>query len=289
MILGTFVSPDPSLEAISDLATHLGVKINSGYRALPNAQEFKGRNRFFDLIADRSSTIELDCEDQCSAKYYFDLVQTLRDLNGEFGRVVEVGVYMGGASSVIAGCIEHFHFDLDLIDTHLPHLLFAYERIRRLYPESIGRVRLFHGDLPSYVRHVLDERSDKYVIHHDGSHNFEQVVRDMASLSFIQQRLCAIIAQDTHLRGAVKYMSFVDMAMYAVFGLDLKYAPIGTAYAAHDSRTDPNQYEGNYFMPDAPEGFVLPMAVNRFQYPHPTMDMDQFLPPKVILPLAVAA
>lgn len=280
MTFGTFVSPDASLEPLSDPAANLEVTIYSGYRGLKNAQEFQGRNRIFDSIIERSDIVDLNCEDQCSAKYYFDLVQTLRDLNGEFDRVVEVGVYLGGASSVISGCIDNFDFDLDLVDIYLPHLHFAYERIRRLYPESIGRVRLFHGDLPSYVRHVLDERDGKYLIHHDGAHDFEQVVRDMASLSFIQERLCAVVAQDTHLRGAAKYMNFVDMAMYAVFGLDLQYAPIGTAYAAYDSRTDPNQYQGNYFMPDTPEGFVLPMNVNRFRYPHPAMSIDQFLPPK---------
>ncbi len=109
---------------------------------------------------------------------------------------------MGGSSNVLAGCIPSFNFDLDMEDVHIPYLNFSYERIRGLYPDCTSRIRLFHGDLRSYVRAVLNEdECGKYVVHHDGSHEFNDVVRDMASLSFIKKRLCAIIAQDTHLRG----------------------------------------------------------------------------------------
>ena len=289
MTVGAFVSPDKALQNVADPAKFLGLEIFSGYRAMDGADQFRGQNRVFDSIAERSKTIQLNFEDQCSLKYYFDLVRSLRDLRGEYDRVIEVGVFLGGSSSVISGCIEPFDFDLDLIDIHLPYLHFAYERIRRLYPDSIGRVRLFHGDLPSYVRHNLDEDAGKYIIHHDGDHNFDQVVRDMGSLSFIKERICAIIAQDTHLRGATKYMNFVDLAMFAVFGLDLKYAPIGTTYGGHDTRTAPNSYQGNYFMPDASEGFVVPMNVNEFKYPHPAMSMEEFLPAKITPQLADAA
>jgi hypothetical protein len=47
-----------------------------------------------------------------------------------------------------------FDFDLDLIDLSAAYLQFTYARIRRLYPEAAARVRLFHGNLPSYVKHV---------------------------------------------------------------------------------------------------------------------------------------
>jgi hypothetical protein len=72
-------------------------------------------------------------------------------------------------------------------------------------------------------------------------------------------------------------MNFVDMALYAVFGTDLKYAPIGATYEIGDLVTRPNKFQGNYFRAGAPEGMFVPLAANRFQYPHPEMDLDYFL------------
>jgi hypothetical protein len=279
MTFGTFIDPDTDLETLEDPNEKLSIPIYSGFRAVGQAHAFTGRNRIFDRIWNRWNATPLTCEDQCSGKYYFDLVSTLRDFNGEFGRLVEVGVYMGGASSIFGGCIAPFDFDLDLVDIEPRFLHYAYERIRRTFPESVDRVRLFHGDLPSYVNAVmLREPPVGTVVHHDGAHDFNQVVKDMASLYYAREQLFAVIAQDTHLRGTVDNMNFVDMALYAVFGHDLNYAPIGAAYPQQSGLTNPNIYQGNYFRPDAPEGFVLPMSVNRFDYPHPSLTIDQFLP-----------
>jgi hypothetical protein len=207
----------------------------------------------------------------------------LRDFNGEFERVVEVGVFMGGSSTFLAGCMQPFAFDLDMVDISIPYLQFAYERVRRMYPEEARRIRLFHGDVPSYVRQVMmNEASRRTILHHDGAHRFDQVVKDMASLSFVRSSLTAIIVQDTHLRGTINHMNFVDLALYAVFGTDLKFAPIGITYDANSPLTAPNQYQGNYFMPDAPEGLVLPMALNEFRYPHPDLSINDFLPQEAV-------
>ncbi len=288
MSFGTFIQPEIEDRDAEDLAAKLQIQIYSGYKAGGDVRKLVGQNRVFDQIASKVRELDLAYEDQCSAKYYFDLVRTLRDLNGEYDRVVEVGVFMGGSSSFLAGCIEPFDFDLDMIDVSANYLRFAYERVRRMYPEAAKRIRLFHGDLPSYVRAVmLEEEGRKSIVHHDGAHDFEQVVKDMASLYYVRDRIHSVIAQDTHLRGTIKYMNFVDMALYAVFGTELSYAPIGTAYGAHDSRTQPNQYQGNYFMPDVPEGVVIPMAANRFHYPHPALSIDDFLP--VLTPDVAAA
>jgi hypothetical protein len=274
-----FIEPDRELETAEDPAAKLGVPIFSGYKALADSAEFADQNRIYDRILARQLRLDLKYEDQCSAQYYFDLVRTLRDFNGQFDRVVEVGVYLGGASSVLAGCIQPFDFDLDMVDIGANYLRFAYERVRRLFPEAAGRIRLFHGDLPSYVRQVmLKEPHHACVVHHDGAHDFNQVVKDMASLYYARESLFAVIAQDTHLRGKVKSMNFVDLALMAVFGQDLKCATIGASYEERDSRTAPNQYQGNYFMPNMPEGLVLPMAANRFHYPHPDLPIDDFLP-----------
>lgn len=75
-------------------------------------------------------------EDQCSAKYYADLFQILRNFNGEFNRVVEVGICMGDASVMLAGCAEAFDFDIDMVDINADFLRFSYERLRRAFPES---------------------------------------------------------------------------------------------------------------------------------------------------------
>ena len=249
-----------------------------------------GQNRIFDGIADRIQQLDLSYEDQCSAQYYYDIVRTLRDLNGQFDRLVEVGVFMGGSSAYFAGCIDHFDFDLDMVDINAGFLRFAYERIRRMYPETTGRIRLFHGDLPAYVRHVmLEEQTSTSIIHHDGAHDFNQVVKDMSALSFVRTQILAIIAQDTHLRGTIHHMNFVDMALMAVFGTDLKCASIGAVYGGDTEMTRPNRYQGNYFMAGVAEGVVLPLAVNQFQYPHPALSIDDFLPPSRVSPAPLGA
>jgi len=281
MTFSGFIEPDRTLEALDDPAAKLGIQIYSGYRAVGAAGFLGGQNRIFDRIVTKLQQLNLKYEDQCTGQYYFDLVRTLRDLNGGYDRVAEVGVFMGGSSTFLAGCMEPFEFDLDMIDIHARFLQFAYERVRRLYPEHAARVRLFHGDLPSYVRHVMmKEEGHGYIVHHDGAHDFNQVVKDMASLYYVRESLVAIIAQDTHLRGPIRHMNFVDLALYAVFGTDLKYAAIGASFGANTALTEPNQYEGNYFMPDTPEGLVLPMSANEFRYPHPALSIDDFLPPE---------
>jgi hypothetical protein len=281
MAFSRFIEPDRELEALDDPAAQLGIPVGSGYKAALHSSDLIGQNKIYDRILSKQQQLDLKYEDQCSARYYFDLVWTLRDFNGQFDRVAEVGAYMGGSSSFLAGCMEPFDFDLDMIDINADLLRFAYERVRRLYPEAAKRIRLFHGDLPAYVRRVMmKEPGHSYIVHHDGPHDFNRVVKDMASLYYVRESLFAVIAQDTHLRGTVEYMNFVDLALYAVFGADLKYAPIGAVYSELNPLTEPNQFQGNYFMPDAPEGLVLPMAANQFRYPHPKLSMDDFLPPE---------
>lgn len=183
---------------------------------------------------------------------------------------------MGGASSVIAGCAERFDFDIDLVDISAEFLQFSHERIRRAFPGAAGRVRLFHGDVPSYVKQVmLEESGGRSLLHHDGAHDFNQVVTDLTALSFVRANLHSIIAQDTHLRDDLEHMNFVDLALKAVFGSDFNYMPIGKIYDPGDREmTSPNRFQGNYFLPGVPEGMVLPLHANRFHYPHPSMGFD---------------
>lgn len=275
--MGQFIQPDPSLETSDAPHEALNLPIYSGYQAITGADPFLGRFKIFDEIIERVRGFDVPYEDQCSIDYYFDIVRTLRDINGEYGRVVEVGVFMGGASVMLAGCSGKFDFDLDLVDINEGFLRFSYERIRRTFPEAAGRVRLFHGDVADYVREVLlpEESSPRTLVHHDGAHDFNQVVRDLSALSFVREKIHSIIAQDTHLRGNLNEMNFVDMALSAVFGTGLTFVPIGKIYDAHDSRTNPNKYQGNYFRPGIAEGMVVPMGANAFHYPHPTAEFEE--------------
>lgn len=274
MVAGTFIEPDLSLAASADPNAQLGIPVahNHNYRF---QSQLAGNNHIFDSIIDRMGAVDYPFDDQCTLKYYYDLVRTLRDFAGEFGRVVEVGTYMGGSSSFIAGCIDKFDFDLDLVDINENRLRSSYERVRRTFPEAIGRVRIFHGDLPAYVARVLSkEDSGNVIVHHDGSHKFNQIVKDLGSLYFIREKLLAVIAQDTNLRGKIDEDIFVDLAIYAVFGVDVNFAPIGTACHPIEARAQPNSETGLYFLPEGPEGIVIPMAVNSFHYPHQNMLMS---------------
>lgn len=274
---GRFIQPDPSLATCRAPHERIGIPIHSGYQALSEVDAFRGRSRIFDTVSDRLATVEMPYEDQCSIDYYFDLLRVLRDLNGEYDRVIEVGVYMGGASALIAGCAERFDFDIDLVDIRANNLRFSYERIRRAFPEAAKRVRLFHGDVPTYVREVmLRESGGKALLHHDGAHDFNQVVTDLTALSFVRNTIHSIIAQDTHLRGSLDQMNFVDLALQAVFGSDVNYMPIGRVYdPSNRLMTSPNQFQGNYFLPNVAEGMVVPLHANRFFYPHVSMTFDQ--------------
>lgn len=276
---GCFIEPDGSLEAMEDPNVLLKIPTYSGYQALRQVQPFLKKNRIFDHIAHQISQVRIPYEDQCSAKYYFDLIHRLRDMSGEYGRVVEVGCYMGGSATIIAGCIERFDFDFDIVDISAENLLFTYERIRRTFPEAIHRVRLFLGTLPQYVAAILHElNNDPIIIHHDGAHDFMQVTKDLSSLYYLGRRFHGLIIQDTHLRGRINECNFVDMAVYAVFGTDVEYIPLGTAYGEEDTAVvNPNQYQGNYFVPGVPEGIVVPMHCNSFKYPHPALTLESFL------------
>ena len=74
------------------------------------------------------------------------------------------------------------------------------------------------------------------------------------------------------------YAFHFDAALYAVFGPDFQFAPIGAEYDAGNTlMMTPNVYGGQYFLPDRPEGMVVPMDSNTFHYPHVSMTIDEFL------------
>ncbi|WP_298333417.1 class I SAM-dependent methyltransferase [uncultured Erythrobacter sp.] len=288
--MGQFITPNQDIETSETPHEALNLPIYSGYKSAPHADQFVGQFRIFDAIVEQASSFDVPYEDQCSIDYYFDIIRTLRDLNGEYDRVVEVGVFMGGASVMLAGCSGRFDFDLDLIDIDAGYLQFSYERVRRTFPEATGRVRLYQGEVADYVRDVMlpDNSGDRSIIHHDGAHDFNQVVRDLSALSFVREKLHSIIAQDTHLRGNLDHMNFVDMALCAVFGTALTFVPIGKVYGEHDSCTHPNRYQGNYFRPGIAEGMVVPMGANAFQFPHSSAKFEEMFAAQGTKPMALS-
>ncbi|MCP9980006.1 class I SAM-dependent methyltransferase [Actinomadura madurae] len=220
-------------------------------------------------------------EDQCSAYHYFDLFGCVERCHGELTRLVDVGVFMGGSSAILAGCVEPMGLELDLVDANTAYLQFTHERLRRIFPRAMTRVRMFHGDLPTYVANVLSaEHGTRALVHHDGAHGFDQVVKDLSSLFFVRDRVHGLAIQATHLRGDIRYLNFVDAAVYAMFGVGVKYEPLGANFPAGAPVTEPNEWNGNYFLAGQPEGMYVPFDGVEWKYPHPSMELEAFMPVK---------
>lgn len=276
---GTFLEPDPALVDAENLHEALGIPILSGHRA--DLTVYKGGNTVLDRIASRCQDVDLAYEDQCSAQHYHDVFACVEREHGAVTRLVDVGVFMGGSAALLAGCVEPMGLELDLVDVNPVFLQFACERVRRTFPRAMARVRMFHGDLPTYVANVLRaEPRTRALIHHDGAHDFNQVVKDLSSLYFARDRIHGVALQDTHLRGEIGYFNFVDAAVYAMFGVGVKYEALGARYPADSPVTHPNQWNGNYFLADTPEGMYVPFDGLEWKYPHPTMELETFLPVK---------
>ncbi len=304
---GGFLEPDTSLEAVEKLHDHLGIEIKSGHRA--DLRSVDDGNGILARVAEAIDGSGVEYEDQCSARHYADVVGNIVRIHGERGvgspdarsrtarwfgrrapgevtegaapvtRIVDVGVFMGGTSSVFAGCVERLDVSLDLVDLNETFLRFTYERLRRTFPTVVDRVRMFHGDLPTYVRDVLAVESDeRAVVHHDGAHDFDQVVRDLSSLYHVRDRVPALAVQDTNLRCSdLRFMCFVDAAVFAVFGPTPAYRPLGVVREEGSPLTSPDEYFGNYSLPGVAEGMFIELADNHFRFPHPSMSFDALL------------
>lgn len=276
---GTFISPDPELAQIADPNEKLKVYIPSGNKA--DFSHVVGHNPMFDSIV-RKIVAQRDTmtyEEQCSGKYYFDCFTIIQQLRSGINRIVEAGPYLGGASCVFAGCVEEFGIELDLIDAKKEFLLYTHERIRRAFPNAVSKVRLFYGNMHAYITNVVQkENQTKILFHHDAGHNYNQVLNDLASLYFVKDKVTGLIIQDTHLRSAnVGNYIFVDAAVFSAFGFNAKYLGIGVQFP---QTTQPAYAGQTYFLEKNPEGFFIPFDQNSFQYPHPTMkleDMDTFV------------
>jgi hypothetical protein len=270
---GQFIEPDRELESLKDPNEKLNVFIPSGLKA--DFMPFLGHDPLFDSIAGKiiAQRDQMSYEEQCSGKYYFDCFRILQHQRDNINRIAEVGTYLGGSSCIFAGLVSHFDFELDLIEAHKDFLIYTYERIRRAFPEATQKIRLFYGDLPSYIKNVAAiEKQNQILFHHDASHNFNQVVNDIASISFVKDKSHGLMIQDTHLRASVNNYVFVDAAVLAIFGFNVKYLPLGIKHA---QPTEPGYSGSTYFIDQHPEGFYIPFNQNHFHYPHRSMSLSE--------------
>ncbi|MFD0691524.1 class I SAM-dependent methyltransferase [Actinomadura fibrosa] len=276
---GTFLRPAPGLADVPNLHEVLHIPLQSGHHA--DLKAFAGKNAVFDRMTARIERADVAYEDQCSAYHYFDLFTLVERDHGALTRLVDVGVFMGGSAAILAGCVEPMGLELDLVDANRAYLQFTYERLRRIFPRAMARVRMFHGDLPTYAATVLRaEPQTRAFVHHDGSHRFDQVVKDLSALYFVRDRVYGLAIQDTHLRGNIEYLNFVDAAVHAVFGLDVESEPMGANYPVDSPVTYPNRWNGNYFLAGRSEGMYVRFDGLDWKYPHPTMELESFLPVK---------
>ena len=117
------------------------------------------------------------------------------------------------------------------------------------------------------------------LIHHDASHHFNEVVRDLAALSFVKDKVNGLIIQDTHLRGGnIGTNFFVDAALYAVFGGNMPLYELGIKLPqATEPAFEANNF-GVYFMDNQPEGMYIPFELAQFRYPHKSVALSSLLP-----------
>lgn len=233
-----------------------------------------GQDQFFDEFALAMNQSTMRAEDQCTEQWYFDIFQHFSRQFARTRHVVELGCFTGGSTRWLYVASRIFDFTLDIVDANLDLLAAARARVIDACGEIGPGVRFFHGDLCTYVRDVaLQERRPATTIHHDGPHSFHECLQDFGALSFIRDTLTHLIVQDTNLRSAeINHYSFVDLAAYAVFGLDHPAQPIGRRL-----KVDAPVWNARiYFEDREPEGKVIPIQEVTFRYPHPSVTAEDY-------------
>jgi hypothetical protein len=268
---GSFIPhPAPTADGLDP-----GQEVGAKFGPVRQHRNTNTQNRVWNAIAQRINAYPYPVSDQCSEKHYWDVFEFLRGNVGVVDRVAECGTFEGGLSVLLAGCAVAFDFRLDLIEVVPARMAATYHRIRMTFPEALDRVNLFFGEVPNYVKAVRDDPTFRNaVLHHDGSHIFQTVTRDLASLSFVKDRVHAVLIQDTHLRKTDPDQCwFVDAAVTAVFGHDPHYQPLGVTFPETTAPDD----NGIYFVGGRPEGMLLPIELNTFLYPHPGQTLDALI------------
>lgn len=266
---GKFITPAdiPCNAASKDPVDKYRIKRRDAPRAHADYSALAGRLTLFDHCVARIRQNDWMYAEQCTPKYYFDLIAYLHKQKGQIERVAEVGVFLGGGSAFLALAAVELGYELHLIDLNPQFLGYTFERVLAIAPEAEGRVKIFHGDFPSYVEkgHLLQKNKANFA-QFDASHRFPDVVRDMVAVCRGERWIKSFAIQDTHLRSHyVEGEVFVDMAVYSVFGLRPKFRPIGSMTSSR--RMDLPNSEWKLFMrPNAPEGMLLELKDNPCVY-----------------------
>lgn len=233
-----------------------------------------GHNDVFDEYVAVMNACQMPTEDQCTEQWYYDVFTHFLRTNGQTRHVVEVGCLTGGSSRWLYVASRLCNFTLDIVDANINYLAYARARMIDTFGEIADNVRFFHGDVPIYIKQVaIAEQRSRVTFHHDGAHTFNECVQDFASMSFIRQNLKHVIIQDTNLRSArMDLYSFVDMAAYAVFGLNCPYDSIGKKL----SLETPMWGDRIYFEVSEPEGKIIDVSQVTFKFPHPSISASEF-------------
>lgn len=239
-----------------------------------NYSSVAGLNDVFDEYVAVMNASRMAAEDQCTERWYYDVFTHFLSAAGETRHVVEVGCFTGSSSRWLYVASRLCNFTLDIVDANINFLAYARARMIETFGELADNVRFFHGDVPTYVRNAaIPEQRSRVSFHHDGAHTFNECLQDFASMSFIKDNLKHVIIQDTNHRSAVMdYYAFVDMAAYAVFGLDCPYRPIGQKLSVSNPVFDAKIY----FEDSEPEGKIIDISKANFRVPHRSVTADEF-------------
>lgn len=271
---GTFIEPDHDLSHYTN--PNEKYHLTSRERHHLNFNQFLNQDKFFDELIEKVKTEKssITTSNQCTNKYYYELHQLIKFQQNSINTLVEVGPQLGDLSLFLASCIESSGINLDLVDTNLENLRYAYERIFRVFPHIISKVRLFFGDLPKYTQCVLMNSANKNFIHYKGSHSFNDIIRDIGSLSYVKDKIPHLVIHDTHLRSLDMHeFAFADAALFSLFGKEIQCLPLGEIMAEEIYLPQ----SSHYLAKNQVEGFYIPLMQNKFHSPHPIEVLDNFI------------
>lgn len=212
-----------------------------------------------------------------SPQFYEDSFNLLLNQKITVHRLVEVGVQFGDLSCQLAGLLNNFNLSLDLVDLDKDNLEYAYQNIAAVFPEVLPRVRFFYGDLPLYVKNVLSQSYDLNMIYYQGSYNFNDVVRDLGSTYFVKDKIAGVFVANIHLRHTdVNFYPFFDVALYALFGMNLNFIKLGNEIA-EESALSNQADQATFWSKNRMDGMYIPYTHNQFRYPHPSTSLDNFI------------
>ncbi|MBF0344137.1 MAG: hypothetical protein HQL06_07890 [Nitrospirae bacterium] len=237
-----------------------------------------GKDSFFDTIMARVGSACTRHDEEASIKYYFDNYNHIKNNLSSIDTIVEVGCYLGGATVIFAQIAHAFGLQLYVVELNLHYMLFTYERLYRIAPETLSSVRFYHGTLEDFAKEYkvpLTKRSIYLV--QDASHSYEGVVADLVATYDIKQGIHSMAFHDLHLRSTDWKMDvYVDRAIYAVFGLNARLHRIGIYtgefFGTPDKQlaNDKSGY-GLFFMPNSFEGVIIPLSENTYCFDKTTV------------------